>query len=83
MRSATLSGISSTWVLLDCRQQMTPPDAMITMQNSLEGFNLSEHLDVLGGDKVDGNTLSAKSTTSTDSVDVVLLGGGEVVLCGC
>lgn len=43
-------------------------------------LNLSEHFGVLGGDKVDSNTLSAESTTSTDSVDVVLLGGGEIVL---
>jgi hypothetical protein len=32
------------------------------------------------GDKVDRNTLSSESTTSTDSVDVVLLGSGEIVV---
>lgn len=33
---------------------------------------------VLGGDKVDGNTLSAESTSSTNSMDVVLSVGGQV-----
>ena len=42
----------------------------------LESFDFSEHLGVFGSDKVDCDTLSAESTTSTDSVDVVLLGGG-------
>jgi len=46
----------------------------------VELLNLSEHFGVLGGDKVDSNTLSAESTTSTDSVDVVLLGSGEIVV---
>ena len=42
----------------------------------LESLDFSEHLGVFGSDKVDCDTLSAESTTSTDSVDVVLLGGG-------
>lgn len=33
---------------------------------------------VLGGDEVDGNTLSAESSTSTNSMDVVLSVGGQV-----
>lgn len=46
----------------------------------VEGLDLTEHLDVVGGDKVDGNTLTSETTTTTDTVDVVLLGGGEVVV---
>lgn len=46
----------------------------------VELLDLSEHGNILGGDEVDSNTLSAESTTSTDSVDVVLLGGGEIVV---
>ena len=46
----------------------------------VELFNFPQHRDVLGGDKVDRDTLSAESTTSTDSVDVVLLARGQVVV---
>jgi hypothetical protein len=46
----------------------------------VELFDFSEHFGVFGSDEVDCDTLSAESTTSTDSVDVVLLGGGKVVL---
>lgn len=46
----------------------------------VELFDFSKHGDVFGSDKVDRDTLSAESTTSTDSVDVVLLAGRQVVV---
>lgn len=46
----------------------------------VELLNLSHHTDILGGDKVDGNTLSTETTTSTNSVDVVLLVSRQVVV---
>lgn len=46
----------------------------------VELFDFSQHRDVFGGDEVDRDTLSAESTTSTDSVDVVLLARRQVVV---
>lgn len=48
--------------------------------SGVELLNLTEHADVVGSDKVDGNTLSSESTTSSDSVDVVLLAQWQVVV---
>ena len=77
MRSATLSGISSTWVLL----RISIVRAwQLQQSNPLEGLDFSEHFGVVGGDEVNRHTLTTESTTSTDSVDVVLLGGGEIVV---
>ncbi|KAI6772526.1 hypothetical protein HG530_003484 [Fusarium avenaceum] len=47
---------------------------------AVELLDLTHHSDVLGGDEVDGNTLSAETTTTTNSVDVVLTVGGEIVI---
>lgn len=47
---------------------------------AVELLNLTHHADILGGDKVDGNALSAETTTTTNSVDVVLTVGGEIVV---
>lgn len=43
-------------------------------------LNLTHHADVVSGNKVDGNTLSAETTTTTDTVDVVLAVGGKIVV---
>lgn len=47
---------------------------------AVELLNLTHHADILGGDEVDGDTLSAETTTTTNSVDVVLTVGGEIVV---
>lgn len=47
---------------------------------AVELLNLTHHANILGGDEVDGNALSAESTTTTNSVDVVLTVGGEIVV---
>lgn len=47
---------------------------------AVELLNLTHHADIIGGDEVDGNTLSAETTTTTDTVDVVLPVGGEIVV---
>lgn len=48
--------------------------------SAVELLDLTHHADILGGDEVDGNTLTTETTTTTDSVDVVLTVGGQVVV---
>ena len=48
--------------------------------SAVELFNLSHHSDVLRSDKVDCNTLSAETTASSDTVDVVLAVSGQVIV---
>lgn len=48
--------------------------------SAVELLDLSHHSDVVGGDEVDRDTLSSKSSTTTDSVDVVLSVGRQVVV---
>lgn len=47
---------------------------------AVELLNLTHHADILSSDKVDGDTLSAESTTTTDTVDVVLTVGREIIV---
>lgn len=47
---------------------------------AVELLDLAHHADVVGGDEVDGHTLTAETTTTTDTVDVVLAVGGKVVV---
>ena len=47
---------------------------------AVELLDFAHHADVLGGDEVDGNTLTSETTTTTDAVDVVLTVGGQVVV---
>lgn len=47
---------------------------------AVELFDLSHHADIVSSDEVDGDTLSAETTTTTDTVDVVLAVGGKVVV---
>jgi hypothetical protein len=43
-------------------------------------FNFSHHAYILGGNEVDGNTLSAETSSTTNSVDVVLTVGWQIVV---
>lgn len=47
---------------------------------AVELLNLTHHADVLSGDEVDGDTLSAETTTTTNSVNVVLTVGREIIV---
>lgn len=47
---------------------------------AVELLDFSHHAHVLGSDEVDGNTLPSETTTTTDSVDVVLTVGWEIVV---
>lgn len=47
---------------------------------AVELLNLAHHADVVSGNEVDGNTLTAETATTTDAVDVVLAVGGEIVV---
>lgn len=52
----------------------------------VEALNVTEGRDVLGGDKVDRDTLATEATAATDAVDVVLARRRQVVvddLCAC
>jgi hypothetical protein len=48
--------------------------------SAVELLNLSHHAHIVGGDKVDGDTLATETTTTTDTVDVVLAVSGEIVV---
>jgi len=47
---------------------------------AVELLNLAHHADIVSGDEVDGHTLATETTTTTDTVDVVLAVGGEIVV---
>ena len=47
---------------------------------AVELFDFSHHADILSGNEVDRNTLSSKTTTTANSVDVVFTVGGQVVV---
>ncbi len=46
----------------------------------VECLELTEDAGVLVGDEVDRNTLLTETTGTTNAVDVVLKGGGEIVV---
>ena len=48
--------------------------------SAVELLNLSHHADIISGDEVDGNTLTTETTTTTDTVNVVLTVGREIVV---
>lgn len=48
--------------------------------SGIELLDFSHHANIIGSDEVDGNTLSAEATTSSDTMDVVLTVGGQVVV---
>ena len=48
--------------------------------SAVELLDLSHHAHIFGGDEVNRNTLPSKTTTSTDSVDVVLTVGRKVIV---
>ena len=47
---------------------------------AVELLDLSHHAHILGGNEVDGNSLTTETTTTTNAVDVVLPVGGEIVV---
>ncbi len=48
--------------------------------SAVELLNLAHHADIISGDEVDGNTLTSETSTTTDSVDVVLTVGWKIVV---
>ena len=48
--------------------------------SAVELLDFSHHADILSGDEVNRNTLSAKTTTTTNSVDIVLTVGGKIIV---
>lgn len=47
---------------------------------AVELLDLTHHADIVSGDEVDSDTLTTETATTTDTVDVVLAVGGEVVV---
>ena len=45
----------------------------------VELFDISHHTDVFVGNKVNSNTLTTETTTTTNSVNVVFTVGGKIV----
>lgn len=73
-------GPISEILLFKCLDEVSDVHGHLLDLSAVELLNLAHHSDVLGGDEVDGNTLSAETTTTTDSVNVVLSVGGEIVV---
>ena len=48
--------------------------------SAVELLNLSHHADIISSDEVDGDTLSAETTTTTDTMNVVLSVGRKIVV---
>lgn len=48
--------------------------------SAVELLNLAHHADIVSGDEVDGDTLATETATTTDTVNVVLAVGGEIVV---
>jgi hypothetical protein len=48
----------------------------------VELFDITHHAHIVVGDKVNSNTLTTETTTTTDSVDVVFTVGGKIVATG-
>jgi hypothetical protein len=48
--------------------------------SAVELLNLTHHAHIISRNKVNGNTLASETTTTTDTVDVVLTVGGQVVV---
>lgn len=48
--------------------------------SAVELLNLAHHADIVSGDEVNGHTLPAETAATTDTVDVVLTVGREVVV---
>lgn len=46
----------------------------------VELFDITEGSNIFGGDEVDRNSLTSETSSSSDPVDVVLTGGGQVVV---
>ena len=47
---------------------------------AVELLNLTHHTDIISSDEVDGNTLTAETATATNTVNVVLTVGGQVIV---
>jgi hypothetical protein len=48
--------------------------------SAVELLDLSHHADIISGDEVDGHTLTTETTTTTDTMNVVLTVGGKIVV---
>ena len=52
----------------------------MTYLSVVEALELSQGTDIVVCDKVNGNTLATETTTTTNTVNVVLLVGGQVIV---
>lgn len=48
--------------------------------SAVELLDLTHHADIISGDEVDGNTLTPETSSTTNTMDVVLTVGGEIVV---
>ena len=68
------------WVLLTCLDEVGNVHGHLLDLGAVELLNLTHHANIIGGDKVDGDTLAAETTTTTNAMDVVLAVGGKIVV---
>lgn len=63
-----------------CLDEVSDVHGHLLDLGAVELFNLAHHADIVSGDEVDRNTLTAETTTTTNTMDVVLAVGGEIVV---
>lgn len=68
------------WGLMMCLDEVGNVHGHLLDLGAVELLNLTHHADIIGGDEVDGNTLTAETATTTNAMDVVLTVGREVVV---
>lgn len=66
--------------MIRCLDEISNVHGHLLDLGAVELLNLAHHTDVLSGDEVDGDTLTTETTTTADTVDVVLAVGGKVVV---
>ena len=63
-----------------CLEQVSNTGGHFHDLSVVECFNILQVPYITLSDEIDGNALSAKTTRSTNSVDVILSVGGEVIV---
>lgn len=63
-----------------CLDEVSDVHGHLLNLGAVELLDLAHHADIVSGDEVDRNTLTAETTTTTNAMDVVLAVGGEIVV---
>ena len=66
--------------LMPCLDQIGHVHGHLLDLGAVKLLNLTHHAHILGSNEVDGNTLTAETTTATNTVDIVLTVGRQVIV---